>query len=148
MRGILNKEHVEAVKREAQNQMYYIYNAVSFAAFSRNPPTIHKVTREGLIFIVGTDDTGFNHIHLRHSGISGEVFWDDFNDHKGQVVEKFDKFGRRKYRLDNPSSFHPYSVPIHDYLNIADQVYANGELKIEKNKNSDLFDVFEGVQYH
>ncbi len=145
VKGVLNNEHIDAVKKEAQNQMYYIYNAVSFAFGTRNPLAIHKITREGLVFIVGTDDTGFTHIHRRHSGNSGEDFWDDFKDDKGQVVEKFDNFGRRKYRLDNPSNFHPHSIPIFDYLSVADQVYSSGQLQIEKNKHKDLFDVYEGL---
>ena len=145
MKGILTKEHIKHVEKEAQNPIYRMQGAISFAVATKNPFAIVKITPNGLIFIKGTDDTGFDHIHQRHSGDNQNEYWDNFYDNKGEVVEKRDNFGRRKYRLDNPSSFHPYSIPIYDYLNIADQVYDLRNLNNEKNKKKDLFDVYEGL---
>lgn len=145
MKGILTKEHIDHVEREAQNPMYRMQGAISFAVAAKSPFAIVKITPKGLIFIQGTDDTGFNHIHQRHSGHSQNDYWDNFYNHKGEVVEKTDNFGRKKLRLDNPSSFHPFSIPIFDYLNIADQVYGIQNLNNEKNKRKDLFDVYDGI---
>lgn len=145
MKGILTKEHILHVEKEAQNPIYRMQGAISFAVATKNPLAIVKITSRGLIFIKGTDETGFDHIHQRHSGLYQNEYWVDFKDHKGEVIEKKDNFGRKKSKLDNPGSFHPYSIPIYDYLNIADQVYDLRNLNTEKNKKKDLFDVYEGL---
>jgi hypothetical protein len=145
MKGILTKEHILHVEKEAQNPMYRMQGVISFAMAAKSPFAIIKITPKGLIFIQGTDDTGFKHIHQRHSGNSQNDYWVNFYDNKGKVVEKKDNLGRKKLSLDNPSSFHPHSIPIFDYLNIADQVFGTQNLNNEKNKKKDVFDVYDGL---
>lgn len=145
MKGILTTEHIKHIEKEAQDPIYRMQGAISFGVGVENPFSIMKMTPKGLIFIKGTDDTGFAHIHQRHSGYSNKDYWDNFYDHKGEIIEKKDSSGKKKLRLDNPSSFHSHSIPIFDYLSIADQVYSFENLNEEKNKNKDLFDVYDGV---
>lgn len=145
MKGILTKEHISKIEKEALNPVYRMEGVISFGLGTKSPFTIMRVTPKGLIFINGTEDTGFDHIHQRHSGNTHKEYWDNYYDHKGEVVEKKDILGRTKLKLDNPSSFHPHSIPIHDFLSIAEQIYNFENLNIEKNKNKELFDVFDGI---
>jgi len=145
MKGILTKEHISIIEKEAQNPIYRLPEIISFALGTDNPLAIIKITQKGLIFIKGTDDTGFTHIHQRHSAHSRQEDWIDFYDSNGNIIEKKDSLGRKKLRLDNPSRFHPHSISIIEYLRIADQVYNEENLNIEKNKRKDLFDVYDGI---
>ncbi|MGV3586762.1 MAG: hypothetical protein ACO1OF_07165 [Adhaeribacter sp.] len=145
MKGILTKEHIAMIEKEAQNPIYRVPEIISFSLGTNNPLALLKITQKGLIFIKGTDDTGFTHIYQRHSENARKEYWGDFKDNKGNVVEKKDSLGRKKLRLDNPSKFHPHSIPIIDYLNIADQIYEERNLNTEKNKSPDLFDVYDGM---
>jgi hypothetical protein len=145
MKGILTKEQIMSIQNEANHHIYRIQGVVSFSIASENPFGIHKITPKGLIFIQGTDDTGFIHINKRHSAYSNDIYWNNFYDHKGDVIEKENGLGRKKHKLDNPSRFNPMSIPIFDYLKIADEIFEESNLNIEDNKNKDLFDVFDGI---
>jgi len=145
MKGTLTKEHIANVEKEAQDPLYKMAGVISFAISTENPFAILKITPKGLIFIKGTDDTGFAHIYQRHSGYSSKVDWDNFYNNKGEIITKEDSLGRKKWRLDNPSSFSPHSIPIHDYLSISDQIYKPENLNNEKNKKKDLFDLYDGI---
>ncbi|MBP6825014.1 MAG: hypothetical protein KA165_00505 [Saprospiraceae bacterium] len=145
MKGILSEGHIKKIEEEAQNPVYKMQGALTFSFASKNPLSIHRVTPKGLIFIVGTEDTGFTHINQRHSIHSSKTFWANFYDDKGEEIVKNDILGRAKLSLDNPSNFHPHSIPIVDYVLIADQVFNSDNLKNEKNKHKDLFDVYEGM---
>lgn len=145
MKGILTKEQIAFIEKEAQNSIYRTPGVISFAVGAKSPFAIIRITPKGLIFIKGTDDTGFEHINQRHSPSSENIYWVNFTDNKGNIVDKKDILGRKKFRLDNPSSFHPYSIPILSYLSIADQVFSSENVNIEKNKRKDLFDVYDGI---
>jgi len=145
MKGILTRDHISSIEKEVLHPMYKMQGAISFSFGTKNPMAIMKISPKGLIFIKGTDDTGFEHIHQRHSGSSGIDFWNEFRDNKGQVTEKKDVLGRKKLRLDNPSNFHPHSIPIIDYLSVADQVYCSENINDKNNKKKDLFDVYDGT---
>lgn len=144
MKGILSKEQIEFILNESQKPIYSLRGIISFAVATENPFSIMKITEKGLIFINGTDDTGFTHINIRHTGGRSTHFWKDFSDLNGNKIEKKDSLGRKKYQLDNPSLFHPHSIPIFDYLLIAEQIYSISNLNNEKNKQPDLFDLYEG----
>jgi len=145
MKGILTNEHVKIVEKEAENPAHRIPGVISFGIGAKSPFSIIKISSKGLIFIKGTDDTGFDHIHQRHSFHSSKIFWDNFYNNKGDTIEREDSIGRKKLRLDNPSSFNPNSIPIFDYVKIADKVYSSKNINLEKNKNKELFDVYDGI---
>lgn len=142
MKGIFTVEQVKQIEKASQ---HYVYQIALLTFGSKSPFSILKVSPKGLIFVNGTDDSGFNHIHKRHLNNSKVAFWTQFKDHKGNVIERKDGFGRRKHKLDNPSQFHPYSIPVHDFVIIADTVYNNGNFNLEKNKNPELFDLYDGL---
>jgi hypothetical protein len=93
--------------------------------------SIYKVSPIcGLVFVKGDGDTGFSHINDRHSYWSEKYYWKEEGKHA---------------RLDNPSKFSRKSIPIGDYINIADQLYSPENLNIEKNRSPDLFEMYTGI---
>jgi len=141
MKGILSKEHIAIVENEAQKPHYRLMGAF---CFGKDPLTIIKMSQKGLILIKGTDDTGHIHISQRHFSNS-KTYWDNFYDHNGTIIHKKDRIGRKKYRLDNPSSFHSESLGFIDIPNIADQIYHRKNLDNSKNKHNELFDIYVGL---
>jgi hypothetical protein len=85
----------------------------------------------GLIFVKGNIDTGFEHIRLRHSFFSLANFWKSQNG-----------------KLDNPSKFRPDFMPIIDYIKIADEIFKTENKNITKNNNPDSFDKYTGNYKH
>lgn len=107
--------------------------------FGSKPTTILKVSiKNELIFVKGTKDTGFDHIHKRHDFWSNSSYW----------IESIDSDGNKKRRLQNQSKFRTDSTPIVDYVQIADSVYSKNNLNVEKNSCSDKFDLYCGIYNH
>ena len=74
----------------------------------------------GLILIHGDEDTGFEHIRLRHEIYSPKTYW---------------KVGENdSLKLDYPSKFSPKSIPIFDYVLLADAMCRVDFINIEGNK--------------
>ena len=97
--------------------------------------TVYKVSPiKGLIFIKGNEHTGFEHINQRHN------FWSKRPFKKGQ--------NSNEERLDNPSKFRSDSIPIFDYLKIAEAIFSSSNLNIELNKRPNLFDYYTGEYFH
>jgi len=84
----------------------------------------------GLILIGGNEDTGFEHIRLRHELYSGKTYWR--NDDPESV------------KLAYPSKFSPNSIPIFTYVQLADALYKSEFYSSAINKAPDLFDVYDG----
>lgn len=141
MKGEFSPDQIKQIETKA---MHPIYQAALGVIGTKNPFAIMRVSFKGLVFVYGTDDTGFTHIHQRHISKDKE-FWVDFLDDKGNVVVKKYRYDIPKKRLDNPSQFHPFSIPIIDFTNIADAVYKNENLNTEKNKRQEEFDLYEGL---
>jgi calcineurin-like phosphoesterase family protein len=107
--------------------------------FGKSHKTIFNLSlTHGLILIQGNQDTGFEHIRRRHEFYSRYSFWKE-------QIEKNDE----NFILDIPSKFSPKSIPILDYIKIADELYKPENLNNTKNKNPHQFDMFSGkVSYH
>jgi hypothetical protein len=98
-------------------------------SYGNNRTSIFKVTPiNGLIFIIGDSDTGFNHINERHSYWSEKHYW------------------RKQYpdSLDTPSKFSRKSMPMYEYPQIADKLYDAANLNTKSNKHPDLFEMYSG----
>ena len=83
-----------------------------------------------LILIKGNKHTGFDHIHQRHEFFSWIPHWKEVNGN---------------YYLDNPERLSPKSVPILDYVIIADEVYKEENLNLTNCKAPDLYDMYTGI---
>ncbi len=93
---------------------------------------------KGLIFIHGNNDTGFEHIRIRHEQWVSNPNW----------IEISDKFGENKISLQNQSLFRKDSIPFYDYCLIVDSIYDKKNLILVNNKRSDKFDLFIGSHTH
>jgi hypothetical protein len=103
--------------------------------FGRGATAVHKVSpKNELILIRGNEHTGLAHISARHSYFSRKPTW---------LVDKTPQ-GEQKHRLDDPGRFRPASIPVIDYLAIADAIYSVENLATAKNKRPDVFDIYVG----
>ncbi len=125
---ILTSEEIQEIIDSAKiSEVLRIPNILSFGI---EKTSIYKISpNNGIIFIKGDENTGFTHINQRHSFWSENHYWKEGND---------------KIILDDPSKFNRKSLPIIDYVAIADSLYSNENLNIEKNKNPNLFDLYSG----
>lgn len=99
--------------------------------FGRTANSISNISEKyGLILIKGNKNTGFEHILLRHEHFSRTPFWVEQNGSK---------------YLDNPTRLSPNSVPIMDYVKIADKIYATRNINLISCKNPTLYDMYSGV---
>ena len=117
---LLTVEEIELILSESDDPKYKIKNLLHLGGL---PTTIQRISQKtGLILIKGNDDTGFDHIMIRHHSMS-----------KGTQ------------KLDNPSQFSLGTVPIYDLLNIADSVFkVENKVLDHRNKRPDTFDLFIG----
>jgi hypothetical protein len=145
MKGIFTIEQVKKIEDQSKNKIYATSGAITFGIGAKSPFAIFNISSKGLIFVKGTDDTGFEHIHQRHSSASNKIFWSKFYNHKGESIDKKDSYGRKSQKLDNPSKFSTDSIPIISYQKISDDVYCKKNLKIKSNKSPEIFDVYENT---
>lgn len=144
MDPILSTSEIKSVLHKAKDPIYKIPGSIVF--FGRNHPLdILKITPKGLIFISGNGHTGFKHICERHNYYSDRNDWIEFKDPDGNIIEKKGKHGNLLKNLDNPSKFNPYSIPIIDYLKIADEIFCDENYCPDKNKEKDLFNLYIGL---
>jgi hypothetical protein len=121
---LLTKEEIENINCLVNNNPILKHpNAISFGS---DKTSVYKVTPiNGIIIIKGDNHTGFEHIDNRHNYWRNEPNWIDG-------------------KLDNPSKFSKKSLPIVDYSNISDMLYSENNLNLEKNKKTELFDLYIG----
>jgi len=100
-------------------------------SIGKEKTSIYKISpQKEIIFIRGNSYTGFIHINERHSFWSENYFWIK---------------NEEKIKLDNPSKFNEKSIPIVDYVKIADALYSVENLNPTKNKDPELFEMYSGV---
>jgi len=127
--NLLSSDEILMVERSVLNNPVLRY---PFAIGEvSNRLSILKVTSEkGLIFIWGDEETGFQHLHDRHSYWSEKSYWESSNG---------------KFKLDVPSSFSKDSIPIIDYFKISEAIFTEENFNSEKNKHPEVFDVYVGM---
>jgi hypothetical protein len=89
-----------------------------------------------LILINGNNDTGFEHIRIRHEQWINRPKWID-------VQTKTEK---DKNKLQDQSLFRKDSTPIVDYLKIADSLYTKENL--QTTTKNEQFDLYKGLHTH
>jgi hypothetical protein len=124
--GELSNEEIQIVMNDARNPIYDNQNFLFCYGDNLTHLSIIRKSTKGLILIEGNQATGFTHIHNRHELYSNFHYWND------------------EGKLDNPSKFSIYSVPIDSYPSIADDLYCLENLCCEKNKHKDKFDLYIG----
>lgn len=108
-----------------------------FVAISKQPTGVLTLSPiHGLIFAKGNEYTGFEHIVQRHQ--QSRPHW----------IKSSDENDNNYFRLQDQGLFRPDSVPIYDYCMIADSLYKNENLNVEKNKRPDLFEMYTGEHTH
>ncbi len=133
---LLTKEEIAQISKEGLNPILRHPDVINVG---RTHTAIIKVTtKNGLIFIKGNNYTGFEHIHQRHDFFSPKFYW------KEDTQMKSDS----KIRLDNPGKFSSKSIPIFDYVAIADEVFQPNNLNIKGNKRPKDFDIYDGNYTH
>lgn len=121
---------MEAISKEAEINFedYHNCHCIDGNATEVSIKTIS--VDKHLIFVVGNEHTGFDHLNDRHSYFSNENYW------------TLSEYGN--YKLDNPSKFNPEMIPIVDYLKIAEAIFYEQNKNITKNNRPDLFDKYTG----
>ncbi|AEA44123.1 hypothetical protein [Fluviicola taffensis] len=131
MEKLLSKIDLSKIERDFSNDFDKYIGAVIFTGES-DETTIRAVSSENhLIFVEGNGDTGYGHLRDRHNFFSFKNYW----------LQNEDK----KFKLDNPSKFHPNMIPIIDFVKIADAIYTNENKNTAKNKRPDFFDLYTGT---
>lgn len=143
MSSILTTSEIANILQIAKDPIYQIPGVVCFTS-KNNPLGIIKVSPKGLIFIEGNDETGFKHISERHNYYSDRIDWINFKDNNNNTRERKGIHGEIIKNLDNPSRFSPNSIPIIDFVRIADDVFCTENYCLEKNKERELFDLYIG----
>lgn len=118
----LTKAQIEHIQQQAKNP---IWKMGILSAFTKNWFDVLAVSPNNLIHFSGNTDTGWQHIRERHE------FYSDIN-----------YFGNGK--IGNPSKFSKSSIPIFDYVQVADDVFTTGEKEVKPHPDSDMFDKFKG----
>ena len=118
--GLLSQDEIEEIIIEARAPIFKDRNLLHLG---QNKTSILAVSPSGLILIKGNDDTGCDHIVLRHSLLSRRPFWTENN------------------RIDNPTKF-PLSVSSFDFIRIASRLYLKENLTRKKNSNPSTFDLY------
>lgn len=122
----------------SSTELTEIINEVQKAIYSK-PNIIHLETNKtsvvgvsqlnGLIMAYGNADTGFRHIYERHSQASRIPHWNE------------------EAKIGNPTKFALSLAPI-DYLYVASMIFNESNVCLDKNKRSDLFDLYIGKYHH
>jgi len=117
----LTTELIENIQQKAKDPIY----KMGFIMLTKNWYDIISVSPINLIHFVGNSDTGWKHINERHG------FYSDTN-----------YFGYGKIR--EPSKYTRTSIPIHDYVNVADDIFISGIKETIGHKKEDIFEKYSG----
>jgi hypothetical protein len=130
MEDLLSITEIKQVNAEAEKLKLLKRNVIYMGL---NKSDVLNISQQNdLILVFGNSDTGYKHILERH-GFRPYTL-DDL---------KFDQNG--KAIISRPSQFKIGTVPIFDFLSIADQVYNQNQLNVKDNSNREAFDLFEGT---
>lgn len=124
---LLTSDEINFILKDSTDPKYQIENLLHLGGQLTSIQRISK--KSGLILIKGNESTGFDHIMVRHHPTSKAGYW--------TISEEI--------KLDNPSRFSLGTIPIYDFLNIADEIF-NPENKVTDDRNKKLgdFDLFIG----
>lgn len=118
----LTPELIQHVQKEAEDP---IWRMGILAAMKKQWYNIMCISPRGLIHIHGNRDTGWAHIISRHSYYSNDLY-----------------FGEGA--LGDPSRFQPSGIPIFDWVQVADDVFANGQIDHKEHQDAALFVKYNG----
>jgi hypothetical protein len=127
MDTLLTIEELKKIELDAQNPIYK--NQLLLHMGNNKTDIIRVSTLHNLVFIRGNTKTGFYHINERHGNQYEKPFW---KKEKGKNI------------LGNPSQFSSNTIPILDYISIADQLFTPDNLNIKKNTNKKHTDLYQG----
>jgi hypothetical protein len=96
------------------------------AKFTKHWYDVLTVSPLGLIHIHGNQDTGWKHIMDRHGYFSNKSYFGD-----GAV--------------GNPNKFTSSSIPIHDYRDIADEIFLQQQKDSRPHPDDQLFEKYKGT---
>lgn len=125
---LLTKEEIQSIIEESKLfQIIIPNNDLILTGYGQQHTSVLRISpKNKLILIRGNHYTGFIHIHNRHEFFSTEIF--------------FNKDGK----VDTPTKFHKKSIPIIDYIDIADTIFKPDNLSAKNNRPNE-FDVYDGV---
>ena len=122
---LLTIDEINSILKDSTDPKYQIENLLHLGGQLTSIQRISK--KSGLILIKGNESTGFDHIMVRHHPTSKAGHWID------------------EVKLDNPSRFSLGTVPIYDFLHIADEIFkTDNKVTDDRNKKSEIFDLFIG----
>lgn len=118
----LTSELIQYLNKKASDP---IWGMGVLAAFRKNWYSIIAVSPRNLIHFYGNEDTGWEHIQSRHSYYSEKMY-----------------FG--KGATGDPSKFTSKSIPIYDFVNVADDIYMQGVVDEKEHPDAMLFVKYVG----
>ncbi len=124
-KNYLTNEYIKYINERACDP---IWRMGALAALKQNWYDILLVSQTGLIHFHGNGDTGWEHILNRHSYYS--------------FANQFGKGAQA-----NPSKFTGSSIPIHDFVNVADDIYANGKVDLKPHTEGEMFIKYQGKSF-
>lgn len=127
MEELLSKEEIEAILKESKHPRYSAPNTIFFTL--KKTHIFSYSSESGLIIIQGNEDTGLEHIQLRHSKTSNKPYWKEGN------------------KLENQSRLMLGLAPF-QYISVASEIYKPENRSDEKNRRPELFDVYIGEYTH
>lgn len=124
---LLTADEIDSVLKESTNPKYQIDNLLHIGIKATSIQRISK--KSGLILISGNEFTGLDHIVLRHHPMLKAGHWI-----KGD-----------KIKLEEPSQFRLGTIPLFDFLTIADEVFKpENRIDDQRNKEPELFELYIG----
>lgn len=134
---LFSYEELNSIQESARKNSYL--KDPMYVAISKHPTGVLTLSSiHGLIFAKGNEYTGFEHIVQRHEQWTSRPHW----------IKSIDENDNNYFRLQDQGLFRPDSFPIYDYCMIADSLYKNENLNVEKNKRPDLFEMYTGEYTH
>ncbi|MBE2290163.1 MAG: hypothetical protein IAE95_11445 [Chitinophagaceae bacterium] len=124
-RNHLTKEQIDQLEKEARDPIWNMGIVMGAMQRNNNWDRILMVSGTGLIHFHGNDDTGWQHINMRHQFRSSAHY-----------------FGKGKQ--GNPSKFTDRSIPFEDYRKIADDVFLYGLIDSKEHKDGKDFRKYIG----
>lgn len=120
---LFTDEELKQIVEESKDPSYLRENLIHLGSDKLSIRGLCKNT--GLILPYGNEWTGYKHIQERHSLTSREPYWDE------------------NRKIGNPTKFSLSTSP-YDYLDIASQIFKPKNISLDRNRRSDIFDVYIG----
>lgn len=131
MEKLLSTEELDEISKESIN-----FPIIEHPYLLIGPKTyktiIGKSPKKGSIMVFGNDDTGFQHINIRHG------YRDAYDQWKKENPDE----------LDDPTCFPKGEFLAFNWANIVDEIFENDNINIENNKYENVFDLYIGNYIH